>query len=135
MSKALDRGVERTRVPRAKQLVAPVALVIVVGCGSSSPVDWRDPNALPLTGDDVTLYYDPGMPPCAGALPYLDASAAAVASYLDVPAAGPIPYYYTQDLLPCPPASRGCTVGPPAASLSCWGKEQDLVHELVHALR
>jgi hypothetical protein len=110
-------------------------VVVAVSCGSSAPVDWRDPGALPLPGDDVTLYYDPGMIPCAGTLPFLDASAAAIAQYLGVPPGDPIPYIYTQDLRPCPPDSRGCTVGPPAASLSCWGKDPDLVHELVHAQR
>jgi hypothetical protein len=117
-------------------VVVVVAVGAMVGCGSGSrPMNWRDPNALPLHGQNVTLYYDPGMMPCAGTLPYLDASAAAIASYLDVPPGDPIPYYYTQDLLPCPPDSRGCTVGPPAASISCWGKDPNLVHELVHALR
>lgn len=133
MLKAIDnRAVEGSRIAPASWLALPVA--VLIGCGSAA-IDWRDPQALPLHADNVTLYSDPGMMPCAGTLPFLDASAGAIAEFLDVPPGTPIPYYYTQDLLPCPPGSRGCTVGPPAASLSCWGKEPDLVHELVHALR
>lgn len=131
MSTALNRTAERAPWARSVWCVVLAA----AGCGGSSPVDWRDRSALPLDGADVTLYYDPGMMPCAGTLPFLDASAATIAQVLGVPPSDPIPYYYTQDLLPCPPGVRGCTVGPPAASLSCWGKEPDLVHELVHAQR
>src|SRR5262249_48240267 len=80
-------------------------------------------------------YYDPGMMPCAGTLPYLDASVAAIASYLGVSLGEPIPYYYTQDLLPCSADANGCTVGQPEAVLSCWGKAPNLVHELVHAVK
>jgi hypothetical protein len=133
MSKELNRTAERALSARSVWCVGVAALA--AGCGSSPPVKWRDPGALPLPGNDVTLYYDPGTMPCAGTLPFLDASAATIAQYLGVPPGDPIPYYYTQYLLPCPPNSRGCTVGPPAASLSCWGKEPDLVHELVHAQR
>src|SRR5215831_7602920 len=133
MGKVVKRTTERVLPARSVRCVWPV--VVAVGCGSSAPTDWRDPGALPLAGDDVTLYYDPGMIPCAGTLPFLDASAATIAQYLGVAPAEPIPYYYTQDLRPCPPGARGCTVGPPAATLSCWGKDPDLVHELVHAQR
>lgn len=134
MREAFDRASGGPRVVRGGELVWQAALVALVGCGGPDVVDWRDPNALPINGVNVTLYYDRGAMPCAGTLPYLDASAAAVASYLDVPLGEPIPYYYTQDLRPCSPDTLGCTVGPPAATLSCWGTRPDMVHELVHAV-
>ena len=115
-------------------VVVSVALLALAGC-EASVLDERDPNALPLYGDNVTLYYDPGMMPCAGTLSYLDASVTAIASYLGVPRGDPIPYYYTQDLLPCSAGAGGCTIGPPEAVLSCWGKQPNLVHELVHAVK
>jgi hypothetical protein len=114
-----------------------IGLVAGVGCGSKVPVDVRDPGALPIQGDNVTLYYDPGMMPCAGTLAHLDAAVAAIGRYLDLdlPVGDPIPYYYTQDLLPCSSGAAGCTIGPPQAVLSCWATKPTLVHELVHAVK
>jgi hypothetical protein len=114
-----------------------LTLFALASCsGRGTPPDWKDPNALPLYGDNVTLYYDPGEMPCAGTLHYLDASAAAIAKYLDLPLGAPIPYYYTQNLLPCEGKNiQGCTWGPPTYSVSCWGKRPDMVHELVHAIQ
>lgn len=110
------------------------SFVTSAGCGTP-PGPPGDPNAVSLSGQYVTLYYQPGQEPCAGTLAYLDATAAALASYLNLPIAAPIPYHYTQDLSVCPSQQDlGCAV-PHNGVVSCWSRFPTTTHELVHAVQ
>jgi hypothetical protein len=109
-------------------------MVGAVGCGVA-PGPPRDLDAIPLVGQNVTLFYDPGQEPCAGTLPYLDATVAALGQYLNLPIKAPIPYYFTQDLSACQSASDlGCAI-PYKGVVSCWSSQPALTHELVHAVQ
>ena len=109
------------------------ALVGIAGCGWPTGAP-RDPNGIPLRGQNVTLYYDPGQAPCAGTLPYLDTTVAAIGSYLGLSIEAPIPYYFTHDLSACLPDDLGCAV-PYDGVVSCWASAPVLIHELVHAVQ
>jgi hypothetical protein len=112
----------------------PGIVIAIVGCGGSAGPP-RDPHGIPLPGRNVTLYYDPGQEPCAGTLPYLDASVAAIGSYLGLAIESPIPYYFTQDLRACQSSNdAGCAI-PYGGVVSCWSSAPDSIHELVHAVQ
>jgi hypothetical protein len=105
------------------------------GCeGGAAPTP--DPNGIPEHGQYVTLYHDPGQAPCAGTLPYLDATAGAIASYLGIPIKAPIPYYYTPSLLACPSnEDLGCELQYNNGSVACVARLPAVTHELVHAIQ
>ena len=122
------------------RVLVSVALFLALGGGSSAGCGTAsappgDPNAIALPGQYVTLYYQRGQAPCAGTLAYLDANAAALASYLNLPIEAPIPYHYTQDLSVCASQQAlGCAV-PHDGVVSCWARLPNITHELVHAVQ
>jgi len=114
---------------------ALIASFFVTSAGCGTPSVPADPSVVSLPGQYVTLYHPRGQAPCAGTLAYLDANAAALASYLNLPIAAPIPYHYTQDLAVCPSQQDlGCAV-PHDAVVSCWSRSPTTTHELVHAVQ
>jgi hypothetical protein len=114
--------------------LAASSVVSHVGCGNPMGPP-GDPNAVAHAGQHITLYYEPGHEPCAGTLAYLDATATALASYLNLPIAAPIPYHYTQNLTACPSeGDLGCAV-PYDGVVSCWSRFPTITHELVHAVQ
>jgi len=110
-------------------------LAMSPGCGGGSGPK-GDPTGIPEPGQHVTLFHDPGQAPCAGTLAYLDATAGAISSYLNIPIKAPIPYYYTQNLTACPiEEDLGCELQYSDGSVACWARLPAVTHELVHAIQ
>jgi hypothetical protein len=119
------------RIAPARQVLLAFALSSSAGCGSHTP---NEAPWITMSGTHVSLSYHSGSTPCLGTLPYLDASAQAIALDLGLPLPNTIAYYYTQDL-PCPIDAAGCTLYQPGAPASCWSQQPGTVHELVHAVQ
>jgi hypothetical protein len=109
--------------------LAVTALVtLLVSCGHDQEA-WMQ-----IPGKPVTLYYKEQRPPCAGVSPYLNAAAAHIASYLQVPLPKAIPYYFTDKVAGACGSNHawGCSRDIP---VSIWATYPTSVHELVHAIR